>query len=119
MERRSRKNPGRPVSFPVILRDEAEADMVEAALWYERLCLGLGAEFVRSVDACLSLVSRQPTLFPVIHREARMALPRRFPYLIIYRVFPDFISVVAVIHGKRHPRRWQARLKEDETFPAE
>jgi plasmid stabilization system protein ParE len=113
LERRSRKNPGRPLSFPVILRDEAEADMAEAALWYERRSLGLGAEFVRSVDACLALVSRQPTLFPVIHREARMALARRFPYLIIYRVFPDFISVVAVIHGKRHPRRWKSRLEED------
>jgi plasmid stabilization system protein ParE len=101
------------LSFPVILRDEAEADMAEAALWYERRSLGLGAEFVRSVDACLALVSRQPTLFPVIHREARMALARRFPYLIIYRVFPDFISVVAVIHGKRHPRRWKSRLEED------
>jgi len=42
-----------------------------------------------------------------------MALPRRFPYLIIYRVFLDFISVVAVIHGKRNPRRWKARLEED------
>jgi plasmid stabilization system protein ParE len=42
-----------------------------------------------------------------------MALARRFPYLIIYRVFPDFISVVAVIHGKRHPRRWKSRLEED------
>ncbi len=113
MERRSRKNPGHPLSFPVILRDEAEADMAEAALWYERRSLGLGAEFVRSVDACLALVSRQPTLFPVIHREARMALARRFPYLIIYRVFPDFISVVAVIRGKRHPRRWKSRLEED------
>ena len=110
---RSRKNPGHPVSFPVILRDEAEVDMAEAALWYERRSLGLGAEFVRSVDACLALVSRQPTLFPVIHREARRARPRRFPYLIIYRVFPDFISVIAVIHGKRHPRRWKSRLKED------
>ena len=110
---RSRKNLGLPVSFPVILRDEAEVDMAEAALWYERRSLGLGAEFVRSVDACLALVSRQPTLFPVIHREARMALARRFPYLIIYRVFPDFISVVAVIHGKRHPRRWKSRLEED------
>ena len=110
---RSRKNPGHPVSFPVILRDEAEVDMAEAALWYERRSLGLGAEFVRSVDACLALVSRQPTLFPVIHREARMALPRRFPYLIIYRVFPDFISVIAVIHGKRHPRRWKSHLEED------
>ena len=107
------------MSLPVIFREEAEADMAEAALWYERRSLGLGAEFVRSVDACLALISRQPTLFPIVHRQARMALPQRFPYLIIYRVFSDFISIVAVIHGKRHPRRWQARLKEDETFPAE
>lgn len=101
------------MSLPVIFRDEAEAEMAEAALWYERRCLGLGAEFVRSVDACLALVSRQPTLFPVVHREARMALPRRFPYLIIYRVFPDFVSIVAVIHSKRNPRRWKARLNEE------
>ncbi len=73
MEHCSRKNSGRPLSFPVILRDEAEADMAEAALWYERRSLGLGAEFVRSVDACLALISRQPTLFPVVHRQARMA----------------------------------------------
>jgi hypothetical protein len=33
--------------------------------------------------------------------------------LIIYRVFPDIISIVAVIHGKGHTRRWQARRKED------
>ncbi|MFM8717879.1 MAG: type II toxin-antitoxin system RelE/ParE family toxin [Spartobacteria bacterium] len=101
------------MSLPVIFRDEAEADLAEAAIWYERRSLGLGAEFVRSVDACLALVSRHSTLFPVVHREARMALPRRFPYLIIYRVFPDFVSIVAVIHGKRHPRRWKARLEGD------
>ena len=34
-----------------------------------------------------------------------MGLPRKFPYLVIYRVFPDFISVVAVMHGSRHPKR--------------
>lgn len=46
------------MSLPVIFREEAEADMAEAALWYEKRCLGLGAEFVRSVDACLTLISR-------------------------------------------------------------
>lgn len=101
------------MSLPVLFRDEAEADMAQAALWYERRCLGLGAEFVRSVDACLARIARHPTLFPVVHRGARMALPRRFPYLIIYRVFPDFVSIVAIMHGKRHPRRWIARLEKD------
>ena len=45
------------MSLPVIVRDEAEADIAEAAIWYERRSVGLGAEFVRSIDACFSLRS--------------------------------------------------------------
>ena len=36
------------MSLPVITRDEAEADIAEAAIWYERRSVGLGAEFVRT-----------------------------------------------------------------------
>ena len=98
------------MSLPVILRDEAEADIAAAAIWHERRAAGLGAEFVRSVDACLSLISRQPEAFPVVYREARMGLLRKFPYLVLYRVLPDFISIIAVMHGSRHPRRWKSRV---------
>jgi hypothetical protein len=31
---------------------------------------------------------------------------------VIYRVFADHISVVAVMHGRRHPRAWRARVSE-------
>ena len=96
----------------VITRDEAEADIAEATIWYERRCSGLGAEFLRSIDACFHLISRQPEIFPEVYRQARMGLPRKFPYLVIYRVFPNFISVVAVINGSRHPRRWKSRVSE-------
>jgi plasmid stabilization system protein ParE len=51
------------VSLPVITRDEAEADIAEAAIWYERRSAGLGAEFIRSLDACFALISRQPAVF--------------------------------------------------------
>lgn len=110
MECGSRADSGEPVSLLIVVRDEAEADIAEAAFWYERRAVGLGAEFVRSIDACLSLISRQPEVFPIIYRQARMGLPRKFPYLVIYRVLPDFISIVAVMHGSRHPRRWKSRV---------
>jgi plasmid stabilization system protein ParE len=98
------------VSLRIIARDEAEADIAEAALWYERQRAGLGREFIGEVDACFDLIARQPEVFPVVHRHARLGLLRKFPYLVVYRVFPDFISVVAVMHGRRHPRRWKSRL---------
>ena len=80
------------MSLRVITRDEAEADIAEAALWYERRrCGGLGKEFIRAVDSCFALIAKQPQAFPVVYRDARLALLRRFPYLVIYRVFPDSI----------------------------
>ena len=36
------------MSLRIIARDEAEADIAEAALWYERRCAGLGKEFVEA-----------------------------------------------------------------------
>jgi len=93
------------VSLPLIVREAAQEDIREAVDWYERQSPGLGADFLRCLDACLSLISRHPEIFPEVYRKSRMALLRRFPYLVIYRPTPEFISVVAVVHGSRHPRR--------------
>lgn len=98
--------------LPVLLRDEAQIDVSQAARWYDRRVPGLGTDFIRNIDACLTLISRDPAMFPEVYRHARVGLPRKFPYLIIYRVFPEYISVVAVIHGSRHPRRWKSRVAE-------
>lgn len=63
----------------VVLR-AAEADIADAALWYEQRAPGLGAEFLRAVDVTLAEVARMPERFPVVYRESRRALLRRFPY---------------------------------------
>ena len=101
---------GQAVSLPLIVREAAQEDIREAFGWYERQSPGLGTEFLRCLDSCLSLVDRHPEIFREVHRQSRMAIVRRFPYLVIYRVTPDFISVIAVMHGSRHPRRWKGRL---------
>jgi len=97
------------VTRPLIVGDKAGADIFEAAGWYEGRSQGLGSEFIRSIDACFSVLSRNPEMFPEVHRKARMALVRRFPYLVIYKVFPNHITIVAVMHGSRHPNRWKSR----------
>ena len=56
---------------PLILRPEAEADIEEAYRWYEQQSRGLGAEFLRAVDACLALITRQPELYPEKYKRAR------------------------------------------------
>ena len=73
------------VSLPLIVREAVQEDIREAFGWYERQSPGLGDEFLRCLDACLSRVSRHPEIFQEVHRQSRMALVRRFPYLVIYR----------------------------------
>jgi hypothetical protein len=55
----------------LIVRPDAESDITDAALWYEARSQGLGSEFLRLVDACLSDIRRAPVRFPLIHRDAR------------------------------------------------
>lgn len=45
-----------------------------------------------------------------VFQELRVALVRRFPYAIVYRVDEDQITVVAVYHSRRDPRSWQRRV---------
>jgi len=48
-------------------------------------------------------------MYPVVHRDTRRALMRRFRFGIYFRVEQSRIMVVAVIHGSRQPYRWQGR----------
>jgi len=41
--------------------------------------------------------------------DIRRAQLGRFPYLVYYVVLPEAVSVIAVMHGRREPRRWQSR----------
>jgi plasmid stabilization system protein ParE len=95
----------------LVVRSAAEADIVDAALWYEGRAPGLGAEFLRAVDVSLAEIARMPDRFPVVHLACRRALLRRFPYGIYFVSGPETVSVIACMHARRDPRRWQERAK--------
>ena len=93
-----------------IVRPAAEADIEEAALWYELRALGLGAEFLRAVDVCFEQIRRSPESFQQIYKNARRARIRRFPYAAYFVSSTTGIHVVGCIHAKRDPRIWQRRV---------
>ena len=72
--------------------------------------VGLGEEFLGSVDACLEGLRRQPGMFRYVHENYRRALIRRFPYAIFYEHVEANVIVYAVFHTSRNPRTWQQRL---------
>ena len=98
------------MSRRLVVRPEAEAEMTEAFDWYEDRVPGLGSEYLLCVDAVLHGILRSPELHPRIHKNARRALTRRFPYEIIFVEDDERIVVLSVFHAKRNPKRWQDRL---------
>ena len=92
-----------------IVRSPAEADLAEAFEWYEQRSRGLGLEFLRAVDVTFATIARTPQLFPRVHHEIRRARLRRFPYGVFFLEQAGTISVLAVMHAHRDPRRWLSR----------
>lgn len=93
----------------VIFRKEAHAEALEAFHWYEEQRIGLGAEFRNGLQDAVRRMRSTPLAYPVVHRDLRRVLVNRFPYAVFYRVTPEAIVVVGVVHGKRHPRTWKPR----------
>ena len=94
----------------LIVRPAAEADIEEAALWYELRSLGLGVEFLRAVDVCFEEIRRNPDSFQQVYKSARRARIRRFPYVAYFVSAATRIQIVACMHAKRDPRMWQRRV---------
>lgn len=93
----------------IVVRPAAAADIDEAFLWYEGQRPGLGHEFLAAAQRLIDAVARHPLRYPIVRRDTRRALLRRFPYAVYFRVYGEVIVVVACMHGRRSPRRWQAR----------
>jgi toxin ParE1/3/4 len=91
-------------------RPEAVADVLEARRWYEEQELGLGDAFAASVEEVVNRIKSMPRMYPVAHRDVRRGKLRKFPYLIYYRVHPNKLEVLAVLHGSRDPRLWRERI---------
>jgi plasmid stabilization system protein ParE len=97
----------------LVVGTAAEADVLDAALWYEQRSPGLGREFLRAVDAALAEIAAMPERYPIVYGEARRALLRRFPYGVYFVLTPGLVSVIACMHARRDPRRWQERTDAD------
>lgn len=89
----------------------AEAELIEAAEWYEDRSEGLGDRFLDEVARCIDEVRGDPERFPVVRKNVRRKSLRRFPYNLLFIIEPTSVRFVAVMHQKRRPGYWLGRLR--------
>jgi plasmid stabilization system protein ParE len=94
----------------LVIAPDAELDIVEAYAWYEERRLGLGEEFLSSLDAGIQSVIRHPEKHLRAYGTYRRSLIRRFPYAIFYDETAHTVTIYGVFHTARHPDKWRQRL---------
>lgn len=93
----------------LFIRQTARTDLEKAFAWDEERSAGLGHEFTRAVRIQLAAIERGPGQFPNVAEDIRKAPLRRFPYVVYFVILRRQISIIAVMHTRRDPRRWQSR----------
>jgi len=99
----------------LIIRPEAEADLTDAAAWYDSREQGLGLELLSEVYSAIARALKNPESFTRVRQDppVRRVLTRRFPYRVFFIVRPDAIIVFALLHAARHDRVWKYRAKHE------
>ncbi|MBI3713802.1 MAG: type II toxin-antitoxin system RelE/ParE family toxin [Burkholderiales bacterium] len=95
--------------IPVQFHDEAQAEFVAAALFYEEQVAGLGTSFATEIKKSLSFIQAYPEASPRLGTLLRKFVVKRFPYTIIYRHEEQWILILAIAHDRRRPGYWNRR----------
>ena len=94
---------------PLEIHPDAVAEAQAARQWYESRSDDAARAFVAELDRGIESIRNAPELYPAYMHGTRCYLLRRFPYLLIYRVAPTAIQVVAIAHNRRRPGYWRSR----------
>jgi toxin ParE1/3/4 len=96
----------------VIHHPHAEAELIEAAKYYESRLDGLGKRFLEESDNALSSIRQTPRRWRILEADVHRYLMPHFPFAFYYPVLPDYIRILAFKHHSRHPDYWRYRLTE-------
>ncbi|AWH86843.1 hypothetical protein HYN59_17780 [Flavobacterium album] len=93
------------MAFKVIFSPAALTDIFDAMEWYEEQQENLGNRFYEDVISTLEYTVTHPHSFSKKKDNFReLALPT-FPYVIIYEIFDDIVTIAAVFHTSQNPRK--------------
>lgn len=95
--------------MPLIIHEQAEAELDHEVAYYENINSGLGLDFLTEVEHAFTIIQEHPERWQQAKFGTRKIPLRRFPHTIFYRPLADAIWVVAIAPQKRRPYYWRQR----------
>jgi hypothetical protein len=66
--------------------------------------------FLNEIKACFQKIQANPERYQIIEQNIHKLVVTRFPFNIIYEIYPEEIVIIAFAHQKRKPDYWKERL---------
>lgn len=101
----------RNMVFEFIISEGAKQDIIEIVDWYESKKKGLGNRFYNELLFEFEKITERPASYTFYNKDFRRAIPKHFPYLIIFKVYEKEIVVYAIVYGGRNPALISKKIK--------
>ena len=84
----------------VRFHDEARAELVWQATYYELRAKGFGERFGNEIEAAIEIASTFPYIGSPYKYGTRRVFPKKFPFSIVYRILEPEVIVLEI--GRAH-----------------
>jgi plasmid stabilization system protein ParE len=94
------------MTFEVIFKPLAIAEVSEAFDWYGQEHIQMGGQFLEQLERTTGFLSQNPHLYPQVQDDIRRANLNQFPYSLFYVIDGDTVNVLSCFHQNRDPQTW-------------
>jgi plasmid stabilization system protein ParE len=99
------------MKFEILIKPQADEEIIDAARWYEHQRVGLAQEFLDALEATLDSISPNPKKYRATYRQSRHALVPKFPYAVYFLIEGDRVVVYGIGNTARDPN-WMKDILE-------
>ena len=86
-----------------------EADVIEAADWYDARSSGLGDAFATNVFIAAESIISDPDRFALTANGLRYLRVQRFPYVVLFSVTDKELLILGALHTARSIEKWRKK----------
>lgn len=93
------------MKYELILKEEANLEIIDSYLYYESKSDGLGDKFLNHLEIHFDRIRKNPKHYQIKRKPYREAFIKKFPFLIIYEIIEKQVVVYAVFNTHRNPEK--------------
>jgi len=84
----------------------AHQELIDTIEYYDLHVVGLGSRFKESVGLGIKRIKNNPLAWEKYSDSTRKYTMGKFPYIIIYILENDIITIIAIANSHRKPNYW-------------